>query len=73
MFLSSNSLPVRNVYLLINFGDFVDGSVNITADPYVQLLSTTAPAAAHADFVNVRLNNARTVPPTQTPSADGAL
>ncbi|KAI9455718.1 aspartic peptidase domain-containing protein, partial [Lactarius psammicola] len=25
---------LRNAYLLINFGDFVDGSVNTTADPY---------------------------------------
>ena len=48
--------PVRNVYLLVNFGDFVDGSVNTTADPYVQLLSTTDPTAASADFANVRLN-----------------
>jgi hypothetical protein len=30
--------------------------VNTTADPYVQLLSITDPTAAHADFVNVRLN-----------------
>ncbi|KAH9053739.1 acid protease [Lactarius vividus] len=43
---------LRNAYLLINFGDFVDGSVNTTADPYVQLLSITDPASAHADFLN---------------------
>jgi hypothetical protein len=55
--MSSNLPPVRNVYLLINFGDFVDGSVDTTADPYVQLLSVTNPAAAHAEFVNVRLNH----------------
>lgn len=47
---------VRNVYLLVNFGDFVDGSVNTTANPYVQILSTTDPTAANADFANVRLN-----------------
>lgn len=52
---------LRNAYLLINFGDFVDGSVNTTADPYVQLLSITDPASAHADFINVRLNP---TPPT---------
>ncbi|KAI0045589.1 acid protease, partial [Auriscalpium vulgare] len=47
---------LRNVYLLVNFGDFVDGSTS-RADPYVQLLSTTNDtAAAHSDFVNVRLN-----------------
>ncbi|KAI0045590.1 acid protease, partial [Auriscalpium vulgare] len=46
---------LRNVYLLVNFGDFVDGSTS-RADPYVQLLSTTNDtAAAHSDFVNVRI------------------
>ena len=69
------SLPVRNVYLLINFGDFVDGSMNTTADPYVQLLSTTDPAAAHADFVSVRANYSATSAayPAQTPSVEKAL
>jgi hypothetical protein len=57
---SQLTCQVRNVYLLVNYGDFVDGSVNTTADPYVQLLSITDPAAAHADFVNVRLNGQHT-------------
>ena len=48
--------PVRNVYLLINYGDFVDGSTSTTASPYVQLLSITNPASAHADFLRVRDN-----------------
>jgi len=49
--------------------------MNTTADPYVQLLSTTDPAAAHADFVNVRVNHTATSTayPTQTPSFDKAL
>lgn len=47
---------VRNVYLLINFGDFVDGSNSSVADPYIQLLSTTDLNAAHSDFVNTRLS-----------------
>lgn len=60
---------VRNVYLLINFGDFVDGSVNTTADPYVQLLSTTDPASAHADFISVRLDHTTSsAPPTAAPN-----
>ncbi|KAI0315898.1 aspartic peptidase domain-containing protein [Amylostereum chailletii] len=46
---------LRNAYLLINYGDFLDGA-NTTADPFVQLLSTTDPAEAHNDFVQVRLN-----------------
>ena len=34
--------------------------MNTTADPYVQLLSITDPTAAHADFVDVRLNGHHT-------------
>ena len=56
----TSTCQVRNVYLLVDYGDFVDGSVNTTADPYVQLLSITNPTAAHADFVNVRLNGNHT-------------
>ena len=49
---------MRNAYTYINFGDFVDGSSSSTADPYVQLLSTTNDTAeAHADFVRVRGNS----------------
>ncbi|TDL23419.1 hypothetical protein BD410DRAFT_160062 [Rickenella mellea] len=37
-------MPVmRNMYTLINFGDFVDGSSSKTADPYIQLLSPMSP------------------------------
>ncbi|KAF8464726.1 acid protease [Russula ochroleuca] len=60
---------LRNAYLLVNFGDFVDGSVNTTANPYVQLLSVTDPTAAHADFVNVRLNGTNKNAPTQVDEA----
>ena len=43
--------------MLVNFGDFVDGSTKKTNDPFVQLLPTTDDAAeAHNDFVSVRLN-----------------
>ena len=52
------------MYLLINYGDFVDGSTNTTANPYVQLLSTTDPASAHADFLRVRQNQ------TSAPASD---
>ncbi|KAI0044156.1 acid protease [Auriscalpium vulgare] len=45
---------LRNVYLLINYGDFVDGSTT-RASPFVQLLSTTNDTS-HADFVGVRLH-----------------
>jgi len=46
---------LRNVYTLINFGDFIAGSKS-KADPYIQFLSTTTPSQAHTDFVNSRLN-----------------
>ncbi|PIL22833.1 hypothetical protein GSI_15528 [Ganoderma sinense ZZ0214-1] len=46
---------LRNAYTYINFGDFVDGSTNTTADPYIQLLATTNDTAeAHSDFLRVR-------------------
>jgi len=43
------------MYVLLNYGDFIDGSTSNTADPYIQFVSTTDPAAAHADFVATRL------------------
>jgi hypothetical protein len=47
---------VRNAYILIDFGDFVDGSTSKTGDPYIQLLPLTHDLAeAHSDFVRVRL------------------
>jgi hypothetical protein len=50
------------VYLLLNYGDFIDGSTSSTATPYVQILSTTNPADAHADFVATRLNGVDNAP-----------
>lgn len=50
---------VRNVYLLINYGDFVDGTTT-KAPPYAQLLSLTDAAAAHSDFVQARLGGVDT-------------
>ncbi|KAI0949368.1 hypothetical protein AcW1_009001 [Taiwanofungus camphoratus] len=46
---------LRNAYLLVDFGDFVDGSSSQVGNPYVQLLSITEPAEAHSDFVQQRL------------------
>ncbi|KAH9858731.1 acid protease [Lenzites betulinus] len=46
---------LRNAYMLINFGDFVDGAAQSVGDPYIQLLPLTDPAEAHADFVQVRM------------------
>ena len=51
------SATVRNVYLYVNFGDFVDGKANETAPPYIQLLSTTNDTSqADSDFVKARGN-----------------
>ncbi|EJF65327.1 acid protease [Dichomitus squalens LYAD-421 SS1] len=47
---------LRNAYMLINFGDFVDGSLAKVGDPYIQLLPLTDPAEAHADFVKIRMD-----------------
>jgi hypothetical protein len=46
---------MRNMYTLMDFGNFVDGSSKDRGDPFMQLLSVTDRAAAHADFVKVRL------------------
>lgn len=46
---------VSNVYLLLDYGDFTDDTAVSTENPYAQLLSTTDPADAHADFVAARL------------------
>jgi hypothetical protein len=48
-------ITVRNTYILINFGDFVDGSTSNVADPYIQLLSISDKTKIHQDFVNARL------------------
>ncbi|GJJ15298.1 hypothetical protein Clacol_009574 [Clathrus columnatus] len=47
---------IRNVYMLINFGDFVDGNPSNQKDPYMQFISTTTASTAHKDFVDSRLN-----------------
>jgi hypothetical protein len=51
---------VRNVYALFDYGNFIEDSSNDRGDPYVQLLSLTDPATAHADFVKARLNGTDT-------------
>lgn len=52
----SNALhpPVRNVYTLFDYGDFIPSS-DEKDPPYIQLLSTTEPSEAHRDFVAIRL------------------
>ncbi|KAH8831095.1 aspartic peptidase domain-containing protein [Flagelloscypha sp. PMI_526] len=47
---------LRNVYMLINHGDFVAGNDANREDPYIQLLSTTTdPHLTHQEFVTVRV------------------
>ncbi|KIJ48660.1 hypothetical protein M422DRAFT_28375 [Sphaerobolus stellatus SS14] len=50
----------RNVYMLLNYGDFVLGNPNHQGAPFMQLLSTTNPAKAHHDFVQSRLGGVDT-------------
>jgi hypothetical protein len=59
------------VYLLLDYGDFTDGSTN-TTDPYVQILSTTNPAEAHADFVATRLSGKDTTGSQHVNSGSGS-
>ena len=61
--------PVTNVYLLIDYGDFVDGTTSNTASPYVQLLSMTNPAQAHSEFVAIRLNGQDTTGSQHNPGS----
>ncbi|KAJ6508388.1 aspartic peptidase A1 [Mycena sanguinolenta] len=56
---------LRNVYTLMDFGDWVDNASNDRGDPFIQLLPLTDPVAAHADFVNVRLNGVDTTGSSQ--------
>lgn len=58
---------MRNTYLSVNFGDFVEGKTNQTADPYIQLLSITngSTSSIHDDFVKAR-GNARSWDPSDT-------
>jgi hypothetical protein len=66
---------LRNVYLLVNYGDFIVGSTS-KASPFVQLLSTSNDTATmHQEFVQVRLNGVDTTN-TQTlltPDTSGDL
>ncbi|PIL36177.1 hypothetical protein GSI_01837 [Ganoderma sinense ZZ0214-1] len=47
---------LRNAYMLINFGDFVDGALTKVGDPYIQLLPLTDPQEGHSDFVKIRMD-----------------
>ncbi|KAJ3483030.1 hypothetical protein NLI96_g6584 [Meripilus lineatus] len=51
---------MRNVYSLFDYGDWLENSKVKKGDPYIQLLSVTDKAAAHADFVKVRLGGVDT-------------
>ena len=43
-----------NAYLLIDFGDFVDGQDSKIADPYIQLSLVTNMTDTHHNFITVR-------------------
>jgi len=56
---------LRNVYALINFGDFVQGGTS-KDNPFIQFLTTTQASEAHSDFVKVRLGGVDTTNPNST-------
>ncbi|EGN98520.1 hypothetical protein SERLA73DRAFT_110062 [Serpula lacrymans var. lacrymans S7.3] len=47
---------LRNAYLLVDLGDFIDGSNSTTAAPYIQLLSVTNATEASQEFAQQRQN-----------------
>jgi hypothetical protein len=53
--------PVRNVYLLINYGNFIPCASTPCPDrdaPYIQLMATApSPSVMHDDFVRARLHH----------------
>ncbi|KAI0329449.1 acid protease [Cubamyces sp. BRFM 1775] len=51
---------LRNAYILMSFGDFVDGSQAKAGDPFIQLHSITNLPEAHQDFVQQRLGGVDT-------------
>lgn len=58
--------PVTNVYILLDYGDFIDTTTSNTTSPYIQLLSMTDPTTAHNDFVAMRLNGTNPLQTNQT-------
>jgi hypothetical protein len=42
---------LRNVYLLTNYGDFIDGDPGNIADPYIQMMGTTNTTTMHSEFL----------------------
>ncbi|KAH9948908.1 acid protease [Amylocystis lapponica] len=47
---------MRNVYTLLDYGNFVEDTSQDLGTPFIQLLSTTNLTQAHKDFVQVRLS-----------------
>ena len=46
---------MRNTYTLLDYGNFMENTAVGRGDPVIQLLPLTNAAAAHNDFVQVRL------------------
>jgi hypothetical protein len=56
------------MYLLLDYGDFIDGSTSNKDDPYIQAVSTTDVAEGHKDFVEARLSGKDTTTPHSSSS-----
>jgi len=63
---------LSNMYVLLDYGDFIDGSTSNTANPYVQFISTTNPATAHAEFVAARLGGKDTTGSQHVSGSNGS-
>ncbi|KAF5369411.1 hypothetical protein D9758_002624 [Tetrapyrgos nigripes] len=63
---------LRNVYTLINFGNFVGGSTSNVAPPFIQLLSIADKNQMHQDFVSARLNGGQNGGQSPTDNASPA-
>ena len=51
---------MRNVYTLLDYGNFLKNTKNDRGDPFVQLLPLTDAQQAHQEFVESRLNGVDT-------------
>ncbi|KAG8889958.1 hypothetical protein FRB98_001692 [Tulasnella sp. 332] len=56
---------LRNAYILMDYGDFISETSTDKGDPFIQLLSVTNTASAHADFVKVRMGGVDTTGSSQ--------
>ncbi|KAF5369412.1 hypothetical protein D9758_002625 [Tetrapyrgos nigripes] len=62
---------LRNVYMPLNYGNFIDGSTSNVAPPFIKLLSVMDKNQMHQDFVNARLNGGQSSTGNARPADPG--